>query len=323
MPLATRASVFMWFGTVVVVATVGASPAYAVAPSASFSYSPASPLTNEPVTFVSTASGPISAQSWDLNGDRLCNDATGPSAQRAFPTSGVYAITLCVTGGTGSSTATDMVTVRNRAPTALFSYAPGAPASGDSVVLTSYSADPDGPIVSQAWDLDGDGAYDDGQGSTASVTFGKAGEYPVGLLVIDRDGATGVALHAIRVRAPAAQFISPFPVVRMVGSIGRRGTRIKEIVVKVPAGGRVRISCRGGGCPPVTKRSGGARIARTLRVRRFARRVLRPGAVVRVWVTKSGAIGKYTRFRIRAGKPPVRADRCLMPGSRRPVRCGS
>ena len=59
----------------------------------------------------------------------------------------------------------------------------------------------------------------------------------------------------------------------------------------------------------------------TVRVRRFARHVLRPGAVVQVWVTKPGEIGKYTRLRIRSGKRPVRVDRCLMPGSKRPVRC--
>ena len=59
----------------------------------------------------------------------------------------------------------------------------------------------------------------------------------------------------------------------------------------------------------------------TVRVRRFARRILRPGSVVQVWVTRPGEIGKYTRLRIRSGKRPVRVDRCLMPGSRRPARC--
>jgi hypothetical protein len=62
-------------------------------------------------------------------------------------------------------------------------------------------------------------------------------------------------------------------------------------------------------------------LSRTLHVRRFARRTLRPGAVVQVFVTQRGAIGKYTRFRIRAGKPPSRVDRCLPPGGKRPVRC--
>jgi hypothetical protein len=193
---------------------------------------------------------------------------------------------------------------------------------GEQIVLTSFSADPDGPLVAQAWDLDGDGAFDDGQGSTAAVTFPTAGAHPVGLLVTDRDGAANFASHTITVGEPVAQFITPFPVVRVVGKVGARGTRIKEIVLRVPAGAHVDIRCSGGGCPP-TARSGGARVARTMRVRRFARRVLRPGATVRIWVTKAGEIGKYTRFRIRRGKSPLRVDRCLPPGSRRPVRCGS
>lgn len=58
-----------------------------------------------------------------------------------------------------------------------------------------------------------------------------------------------------------------------------------------------------------------------MHVRRFAYRVLRPGAVVRISITKRGAIGKYTRLRIRKGRPPSRIDRCLLPGGTRPVRC--
>ena len=323
MPLATRVSAFKWQAAIVVVTISFAAPSSAVAvtPSASFYYSPASPYTNEVVTFVSTASGPVTSQSWDLDGDRLCNNGTGPTAQRSFPTAGVYSVTLCVSGGTGSSTATDSVTILNRPPAAGFTYSPGDPQSGQSIVLTSFSADPDGPITSQAWDLDGDGAYDDGQGATASVSFGNTGSYPVKLLVTDRDGAASVALRTITVHAPVAGFITPFPVVRMVGTVGERGTTIKELVIRVPAGARVEIRCRGIGCPHKARRTGGVGLSRTLHVRRFARRTLRPGTVIQIFVTKRGAIGKYTRFRIRAGKPPSRVDRCLPPGRKRPVRC--
>jgi len=38
-------------------------------------------------------------------------------------------------------------------------------------------------------------------------------------------------------------------------------------------------------------------------------------------VTRGDAVGKFTRFRIRRGKAPLRADRCLVPGSSRPVAC--
>ena len=56
---------------------------------------------------------------------------------------------------------------------------PATPLPGDSIVLTSYSADPDGPLVSQAWDLDNDGLFDDAQGPSASVSFPAAGDHTV------------------------------------------------------------------------------------------------------------------------------------------------
>src|SRR5688572_17566337 len=65
-------------------------------PSASFSFSPAAPLTNEPVRFESTATGATVPPRWDLDGDRLCDDATGPTTERSFWPSGIYAVTLCV-----------------------------------------------------------------------------------------------------------------------------------------------------------------------------------------------------------------------------------
>ena len=88
-----------------------------------------------------------------------------------------------------------------------------------------------------------------------------------------------------------------------------------------PNGARIEIQCRGRGCP-FKKLVRKAR-PQTVRVRRFARRILRPGAVVQVWVTRPGEIGKYTRLRIRKGMRPTRVDRCLMPGSKRPAPCPS
>jgi len=291
----------------------------AAPPSASFSYLPEAPLTNEQVTFVSTSSGPVSSQAWDLDGDRVCGDASGPSAQRSFPTAGVYRITLCVSGGTGSSSVTDNITVQNRPPFAAFTHAPSDPFGGDSVMLTSISADPDGPIVSQAWDLDADGAFDDGEGPTASVSFAAPGNHPVGLLVTDRDGAATATAVAIPVHKRPPDAINPFPVVRIVGSFGEQGIKIEQLVVTAPDGARVEIGCRGHGCP--FKRLIRKAQPQTVRVRRFAHRVLRPGAIVQVWVTRPGEIGKYTRLRIRKGKRPTRVDRCLSPGSKKPKPC--
>jgi PKD repeat protein len=291
------------------------------APLASFSFSPAAPLTGEQVMFVSTSTGATAPQQWDLDGDRLCDDATGPTATWSFWPAGAYAVTLCISDGNDTATVTRRFMVQNRPPAAAITYAPLSPMSGDSVTLASTSADPDGPLVSQEWDLDGDGAFDDRSGPTASVTFSAAGDHQIGLRVTDRDGAASATAVTIAVQEPPVHALSPFPVVRIVGSFGAPGIRIEQLVITAPSGARVEIECRGRGCP--FKKLVRTARRQTVRVRRFARRILRPGGVVQVWVTRPGEIGKYTRLRIRKGKRPTRVDRCLMPGSTRPARCPS
>ncbi len=56
--------------------------------------------------------------------------------------------------------------------------------------------------------------------------------------------------------------------------------------------------------------------------RRFERS-LRAGAVLEIRISKVGEIGKYTRFTIRRGKPPVRVDTCLSPAGIKPIACPS
>lgn len=327
MPPATRVTVFkqrVWaaarpaFAAVAIVSALAPQAAPA-APLASFVFSPTAPLSSEPVEFTSTSSGATLPERWDLDGDRLCDDATGPTATRSFWPPGTYAVTLCVSDGTDDATVTRRFVVQNRPPAAAITYSPAAPQSGDTIVLTSTSADPDGPLVAQAWDLDGDGAFDDARGPAATVSFTAPGMHTVGLVVVDRDQAGAAAVVDIPVQARPPDSISPFPVVRIVGSFGKPGIRIEQLVVNAPVGARVEIRCRGRGCP--FRKMIRKPHPQTVRVRRFARRTLRAGAIVQVWVTRPGEIGKYTRLRIRSGKRPVRVDRCLPPGSRRPAPC--
>ena len=49
----------------------------------------------------------------------------------------------------------------------MFTVVPEHPVAGEGVVLTSTAFDPDGPIITQLWDLDGDGAFDDHTGEAA------------------------------------------------------------------------------------------------------------------------------------------------------------
>ena len=104
-------------------------------------------------------------------------------------------------------------------------------------MLTSTSADPDGPIASQAWDIDGDGQYDDGGGVVASIAFGRAGPHTVGVRVVDRDGAAAVARRVITV-APRVRLLSPFPVVRLSGRFGKSALRVERLAVRAPTARR-------------------------------------------------------------------------------------
>ena len=129
---------------------------------ASFDFAPSQPLTGDTVTFTST-SGPGTV-TWDLDADAACDDASGSPITQVFPTAGSYRIKICLSDG---SDASRIVPVGNRAPFAAFDYAPKPPVARELVTLSSTASDPDGPIVLQEWDLDGDGVFDDAGGDVA------------------------------------------------------------------------------------------------------------------------------------------------------------
>ena len=113
--------------------------------------------------------------------------------------------------------------------------------------------------------------------------------------------------------------MTPFPTVRLVGVVVPAGARITLVEVRGgPRGARVTVRCTGKGCPFRSRR----RVAETGRVRLSDfTRTLAGGTRIEVFVRAPGVIGKYVNFRIRAGKRPVRTDRCLMPGASEPTRC--
>jgi glucose/arabinose dehydrogenase len=59
------------------------------------------------------------------------------------------------------------------------------------------SSDPDGDPLTYAWDLDGDGQYDDSSASQPSYTYTQSGSYIVRLKVTDDKGAFGTASTTI------------------------------------------------------------------------------------------------------------------------------
>ena len=112
--------------------------------------------------------------------------------------------------------------------------------------------------------------------------------------------------------------IAPFPVVRLRGRMDRRGVSITLLRVQAPNGSRVTIYCSGRSCP--TRRTRTLTRRGFVRARRFERR-LRAGTTLRIYVTKPGFTGKYTRFKIRSRRSPMRTDRCARSAGAKPVRC--
>jgi PKD domain-containing protein len=345
--------ILIWFALFLVGAMLFAGQAQALPPHAAFSYKPETPLSGVEVKFTSESTvdptdptRTIVEESWDLDDDGSFDDASGSTATWTFDRPGTKRVELHVTDSLGETdTKSHHVQVVNRPPVAVLVLAPTAPAAGQPVALVSNSYDPDGSIVATDWDLDGDGAYDDATGSYVTRAFG-AGGWVIGLRVKDSSGAYAFAVATLDIKGTSVpgsgpgpgsatvisglRLMSPFPIVRVAGVRRARGTKLSLLSVNAPVGAMASVRCSGRGCPfkraskSIKAPSRSARAAATtglVRFRSFARRLLRPGAILRVFVTRPGEIGKYTRLRIRRNKFPARADRCVTPDGLVPLAC--
>ncbi|MCF7553846.1 LamG domain-containing protein [Pseudonocardia sp. WMMC193] len=177
-----------------------------VAPTAAF----AAGSTNLTASFDASESsdpdGTIASYAWNFGDGTPAG--TGKTPTHAYAAGGTYQVTLTVTDDKGASgTLTKAITVApaNQAPTAAFDYTKaGLAANFDATA----SADPDGTIVSYAWDY-GDNSPA-GTGATSSHTYAAAGAYTVTLTVTDDKGATGTVSTSVTVAAPNQPPVSAF-----------------------------------------------------------------------------------------------------------------
>ncbi|MEA2306854.1 MAG: hypothetical protein QOH43_4134, partial [Solirubrobacteraceae bacterium] len=248
------------------------------------------------------------------------------------------------------------VTVTARQPPAPnFVFDPPTPQTGQTVRFISTTAAGEQPVKSLDWDLDGDGTFTDAAGSNVSAVFNTAGQHTVTLRATDTTNVVATAQQTFNVTpAPGpppgtgtgagtvdvvsssspvnattsansnikakAALISPFPTVRIRGLIIGSKVKVSLLSVTSKVGVSIKVLCSGKGCPKkaqtkTTKKGGVIRFS-------ALKRTLSNGAIVRVYVSKKGQIGKYTRFRIQKGKAPVRVDMCLPAnGSSKPRTC--
>jgi hypothetical protein len=125
-------------------------------------------------------------------------------------------------------------------------------------------------------------------------------------------------------KAAGPSLLAPFPVVRVAGVAFANGMKLRLLSVQqAPPGALVQVRCRGRGCPRHGVRRttvGGPHGVPAIVFRSFER-FLRPGAVLEIFITKPGTLGKYTRLRVRRGQVPERIDLCLDAGGVKPIAC--
>jgi PKD repeat protein len=169
---------------------------------------PTSGLVGQTLTFSGSGSsdpdGQIVSYAWDLGDGTTASKA---KVSHSYNAAGTYQVTLTVTDNGGlSSGATQSVQISqpaaNQPPTAVIS-GPTSGLVGQKLTFSgSGSSDPDGQIVTYAWDL--------GDGTTASAvevshSYNAAGAYQVTLTVTDNGGLSDSATQTVQVTEPVAK----------------------------------------------------------------------------------------------------------------------
>lgn len=174
-------------------------------PEANFSHNPPDPEAQETVHFQTEDSSDVTVQSWEWEfGDGTTSQARQP--EHVYERSGTYEVRLTVEDLLGrSDTQAKNVTVVNSRPVVSLAWEPTKVIEGENVELIANAHDRDGDIVSYDWSIPN---RTDPKGPSVNHTFPERGNYDVGLVVTDTEGAQADTLKTLSVvnAPPEASF---------------------------------------------------------------------------------------------------------------------
>jgi len=189
-----------------------------VNPVAGFSVSNTTPFVNDTVTFTNSSvagTAPITQYLWEF-GDGSSSTAENPT--HAYNRAGEFLVRLTAVSAHGSHSATRLVTVSFRAPTAAFSASTQTPAVGEPVQFMDNSTPGTAAVNQWLWNF---GDPDSGAANTSTLqnpthTYAQDGFYSVTLTVTtpveSNNSDTLVRTAFIRaIRGPEASFTYAVP----------------------------------------------------------------------------------------------------------------
>lgn len=140
--------------------------------------------------------GTVTSYFWDLDGNGVFDNGTGPEADQSYPELGSYPVNFYVEDSMGLTDVLDnpvivnVTPADNTRPEASATASKNNPMIDEEITLDgSGSTDiEDGKPVSWEWDLDGDGEYDDASGEIITASWSTTGQRLVDLLVKDSSG---------------------------------------------------------------------------------------------------------------------------------------
>ena len=185
-----------------------------MAPVASFTADVSSGVAPLNVNFSSTATGDITAYSWDIVEDSTGGSiGSSPDANTSFSftTAGSYTVTLTVSGPGGTNSTSQTITVSAAAVAPVASFTADV-SSGVAPLNVNFSSTATGDITAYSWDIVEDstgGSIGSSPDANTSFSFTTAGSYTV-TLTVSGPGGTNSASQTITVSAAAVAPVASF-----------------------------------------------------------------------------------------------------------------